>query len=130
MAEVADPPARPPRLARQLRAEHLDLARGRAQQGREDPQQGLLPAPFGPSTASVAPGLELERDVAQHRALAVVAAQSAQASTRCLHRTNIAQRRAGAPCDTDRCDRGVALATAKTTVATYGDYREAERAVD
>ena len=58
MAQVADPPARLPRPLRQLRPEDLQLARGRAQQRRQHPQQrglaravraeddeGLLPLP-------------------------------------------------------------------------------------
>jgi hypothetical protein len=47
VAEVPDPPAQSPGLARQRASQHLDRARGRAQQGREDPQQRRLARSVG-----------------------------------------------------------------------------------
>jgi len=45
--EVADLPADLPGLVRELRSQHPDRSRMRAQQGREHLQQGRLAAPFG-----------------------------------------------------------------------------------
>ena len=71
VAEVADPPAQLPGLARQLVAEHRDRALGRPQQGRDDPQQRRLPRPVRAEDREGRAGRQLQGEVAQHPALAV-----------------------------------------------------------
>ena len=79
MAEVADPPAGAPGLPRQLGAEHRRPPPPSAAAGSRGSAAGCsCRRRWGRSPTSVSPAGELDRDVAQHRPLVVVAAQPAQ----------------------------------------------------
>ena len=67
VAQVADPPARPPGLARQRAAEHRDLAGRRPKQRREHPQQRRLPGAVRAEHGQRLALAQLEGDVAEHR---------------------------------------------------------------
>ena len=83
VAEVADPPARlpGPRAAARRRAPRPRPPLGRSSVARIR-SRVLLPAPLGPITTSVSPAASSSRDVAQHGALVVVAAQVAHGDGR------------------------------------------------
>ena len=82
VAEVADPPAQLPGLARQRAAEHDRLAAARPQQRRQDPQQRRLAGAVGPEHDQRLAGGERQPDAVQRRAFAVVAAQAGEADRR------------------------------------------------
>jgi hypothetical protein len=73
VAEVADPAAQFPGLVRQRAAEHADLAAGRPQQRRQDPQQGGLAGPVGTEDDERAARRHLEVDPRQRGPFAVYA---------------------------------------------------------
>ena len=78
VAEVADPAAQPPGLARQLAAEHPRLAAARAQQRRQHAQQGRLAGPVRAEDDQGLAGGELDRDLVERGAFAEVAAQAGE----------------------------------------------------
>ena len=78
VAEEADLPAHRPALARQLAAEHLDLAAVRAQQRGEDPQQRGLAGAVGAEHGQGLTRVQSERDAGERHALAVRAADVSQ----------------------------------------------------
>ena len=82
VAEVADPPAQLPGLARQRAAEHDGLAAARAQQRRQDPQQRRLAGAVGPEHDQRLAGGDGQPDAVQRRAFAVVAAQPGEPDRR------------------------------------------------
>src|SRR5205085_30261 len=91
--EEADAPTHLPRAGGQLRSEHARLSPVRAQQRGEDPQEGGLAGAVGPEDDERLAVLERQADVAQGRALAVVAAEAGQ-----LERGHGAQAGACVPC--------------------------------
>ena len=82
MAEVADLAAQLPGLAGELAAEQFDLAAGRAQQRREDPQQRRLAGAVGAEDDERLAARDLEVDPGERGAVAVDAAQADQPDRR------------------------------------------------
>ena len=82
MAEVADPAAQLPGLARQRAPEDLDLAAARPQKGGEDPQQGRLAGPVRAEHEQGLAGAEGQVDTLQGGPFAELVAQAAQLDCR------------------------------------------------
>ena len=78
MTEEADAPADAPALAAHVVAEHARGAGARAQQRREDAQQGRLPRAVRPEDDERRPRRQRQRDVVEGRALAVAAHETLQ----------------------------------------------------
>jgi hypothetical protein len=73
VAQVADPPARRPRVVRQLVAQHPRHAGVRPQQRRQHAQQRRLPGAVGAQHRQRLPSLQPHRHPGQRHPLAVAA---------------------------------------------------------
>ena len=76
MADEADPPPDPPRLAGQLRVEDADGARARAKERREDPQQRRLAGAVRAEDGERGATPEAQRYIAEHRPLVELAGEA------------------------------------------------------
>jgi hypothetical protein len=78
VGEVADAPAQPPHVPRELAAEDGGAAAARAKEPGEDPQQGRLPGAVRAEHRERSAGRELDLDPLEGGAIAVVASEVMQ----------------------------------------------------